>query len=73
MSFDKDMIMTDPQIYRCVNCHRPETEIPLVNLRYNGRPEWICSQCFPILIHEPQALAGKLAGAEKFKPAAHHH
>ena len=53
----------------CLNCKRPETVIPLVSLRYSGRQEWICSQCLPILIHNPQRLAGRLNGAENLIPA----
>ena len=53
----------------CLNCKRPETVIPLVNLRYSGRQAWICSQCLPILIHNPQKLAGRLDGAENMNPA----
>jgi hypothetical protein len=53
----------------CLNCNRPETVIPLVNLRYSGRQAWICSQCLPILIHNPQKLAGRLKGAENMDPA----
>jgi len=49
----------------CFNCSRPETVIPLVSLRYAGNQTWICSQCLPVLIHHPQQLADKLAGAEK--------
>jgi len=55
----------------CLNCERPETVIPLVNLRYAGQQAWICSQCLPVLIHHPQQLAGKLAGAENLEPADH--
>ena len=58
--------------YRCLNCNRPETAIPLVSLRYAGQSAWICSQCLPVLIHQPERLAGKLAGAENIAPAAHH-
>ena len=57
---------------QCLNCNRPETVIPLVNLRYAGQQAWICSQCLPVLIHQPQQLAGKLTGAENLEPAAHH-
>ena len=53
----------------CLNCSRPETVVPLVNLRYSGRQAWICSQCLPILIHNPQRLTGRLAGAENMEPA----
>jgi hypothetical protein len=63
--------MTEPQTttQHCLNCNRPETEIPLVSLRYAGRPAWICSQCMPVLIHNPQKLAEKLPGAEHIAPA----
>jgi hypothetical protein len=53
----------------CLNCKRPETVIPLVNLRYSGIQAWICSQCLPILIHNPQKLTGRLPGAENMDPA----
>lgn len=62
-------------LYHCLNCNRSETEIPLVALRHAGQQAWICSQCLPTLIHQPQRLVGKLAGAEKIPPVAHddHH
>ncbi len=53
---------------QCLNCNRSETVIPLVSLRYAGRQAWICSQCLPMLIHQPDRLAGKLAGAEQIAP-----
>ncbi len=53
----------------CLNCLRPETVIPLVSLRYSGRGAWICSQCLPILIHNPQKLAGRLSGVENIGSA----
>ncbi|RME82933.1 MAG: hypothetical protein D6775_09470 [Caldilineae bacterium] len=56
----------------CLNCGRSEQQVPLVALRYNQTPGWICSQCLPILIHQPQRLAGKLKGAENLPPAAEH-
>ncbi len=55
----------------CLNCQRPELQVPLVALRYGGQPAWICSQCLPVLIHKPQQLAGKLANAESLEPAEH--
>ncbi len=64
--------MAETTPYTCLNCNRPETVIPLVNLRYAGSQAWICSQCLPILIHQPQQLAAKLRGAEQF-PAAQSH
>ncbi len=50
---------------QCLNCNRPETIIPLVSLRYAGRQTWICTQCLPMLIHQPEQLAHRLAEAEK--------
>ena len=61
--------MPDTQRQTCLNCARPEAEIPLVSLRYQGKEAYICSQCLPQLIHQPERLAGKLAGAA-FLPAA---
>jgi len=55
----------------CLNCGRPETDIPLVALRFQGQSAWICSQCLPTLIHKPQQLADKLVGAEQFGAADH--
>lgn len=58
--------------YHCLNCNRSEADVPLVSLRHAGQQAWICSQCLPVLIHQPQQLVGKLAGADKIEPAAHH-
>ncbi len=57
--------------YQCLSCGRDETIIPLVSLRYAGEQAWICSQCLPTLIHQPQRLVGRLAGAEHIEPAEH--
>lgn len=57
----------------CLNCGRSEQEIPLVTLRYQGQDWCLCPQCFPIMIHQPQKLAGKLPGAEKLQPVDHEH
>ncbi len=65
--------MPDAQTHACLNCARPETQIPLVALRYQGQQAWICSQCLPQLIHEPQRLAGKLSGAASFPVAPADH
>jgi len=48
----------------CVFCHRDDNQVPLVQLRYQGRVYWICSQHIPVLIHDPAQLAGSLPGAE---------
>jgi hypothetical protein len=57
-----------PAAQHCLNCGRADAEVPLVNLQYRGEAAWICPQCLPLLIHHPERLAGKLAGAEQFVP-----
>ncbi len=55
----------------CLNCEKTEQEVPLIMLQYKGEQVYICSQCFPNLIHSPAKLTGKLADAEKLQPARH--
>jgi len=55
----------------CLNCNRSENKIPLVTLQYQDAQVFICSQCFPMLIHNPAKLTGKLKDAEKIQPAEH--
>ncbi|HTX92993.1 MAG TPA: hypothetical protein VMC09_17405 [Anaerolineales bacterium] len=57
----------------CLNCQKTEQEVPLVTLQYRGQPAYICSECFPTLIHSPAKLAGKIQDAEKIQPARHDH
>ena len=57
----------------CLNCGRSEQEIPLVPLHYQGADWYLCPQCFPVMIHQPQKLVGKLPGAEKLQPVDHEH
>ena len=54
---------------QCLNCGRSEHAVPLVTLRYDGETRWICSQCFPLLIHHPERLSGKLPHAEQLEGA----
>ena len=51
--------------HTCLNCDNSEMEIPLISLRYAGRQAFVCSQCMPVLIHEPQSLTEKLDAAAK--------
>jgi hypothetical protein len=57
----------------CLSCGRPEQQVPLLSLVYQGNPNWICPQCLPMLIHQPSKLAGKIEGAEGFASAAPDH
>lgn len=56
----------------CLACERGSEEVPLITLDYRGRTLWICPQHLPLLIHDPQRLAGRLPGAEHLSPADHH-
>ncbi len=55
----------------CLFCGRNFDEVPLINVKFQAKDYWICPQHFPILIHEPEKLAGKLPGAEKLKGSSH--
>ena len=57
----------------CLNCQRSEAEAVLLSIRFRGTDGWICSQCFPTLIHNPGMLAGTLEGAKILRPAPHAH
>ena len=55
----------------CLYCGVDSQNAPLVTLQYQGEQIYICTAHFPILIHEPQMLAGKLPGAEKLQGHQH--
>lgn len=57
--------------HTCLVCDRTKEEIPLITLEYQDQQYYICPQHFPILIHHPEQLAGKLPGAENLE--AHNH
>lgn len=56
---------------QCVNCGRSMVEVPLIPLLNRDGQAYICPQCMPVLIHQPQILVGKLAGAESLQPPEH--
>ena len=56
---------------KCLVCEQTSQQVPLLSLSYQGRSYWICPQHFPILIHQPARLAGKLPGAEKMVAGEH--
>jgi hypothetical protein len=56
----------------CLACGRTPDEIPLLTLAFKDTTYNICPQHLPILIHNPQALTGKLPGAEGMEAADHH-
>ena len=62
--------MADKQ-HTCIVCEQSSQEIPLLAVEYQDQQYWICPQHFPILIHNPEQLAGLLPGAEKLKGHEH--
>jgi hypothetical protein len=52
----------------CLACDRNEHQTPLLCMEYREHRVWICPQHLPILIHNPQQLAGRLPGAEDLEP-----
>jgi hypothetical protein len=60
-----------PMTSSCIACARTQEEIPLITLTYQNATFSICPQHLPVLIHNPQMLVGKLAGAENMQPAEH--
>jgi len=52
---------------KCLVCGRDEEQIPLVELSFRGKKYQICPQHIPVLIHEPNKLAGMLPDAENME------
>jgi hypothetical protein len=38
---------------------------------YRGQEVYICPQCLPLLIHQPEKLAEELPGMQPGRPAEH--
>jgi hypothetical protein len=63
--------MTELNSSSCIHCGRDESQVPLVILRYKESQYLICTEHFPILIHNPARLAGVLPDADSLTPADH--
>jgi hypothetical protein len=63
--------MSEDKAHKCLACERGSDVVPLIRLEYRGEHFWICPEHIPILIHSPNRLAGRLAGAEGLNPAEH--
>jgi hypothetical protein len=57
----------------CVKCERSNDQVPLIPINYQDEQYWICPQHLPLAIHKPQALVGKLPGAENLAAGEHGH
>jgi hypothetical protein len=51
--------MNNDKIQTCISCERPENVVPLVSITFAKNATWICTQCLPTLIHNPQKLVDK--------------
>ncbi len=56
---------------KCVSCERGVAEVPLLSLTHRDGVAYICPQCLPILIHQPQELLNQLPGADALQPHEH--
>ena len=63
--------MTELVIPTCIQCGRDDSQVPLVVFFYKDRKEHICTEHFPILIHRPTELDGKLPDMDKLNPIEH--
>ena len=48
---------------KCFNCESTENDVPVIDLRCQGKEIWICPQCLPNLIHNPQKVQETLLKA----------
>lgn len=49
---------------RCFNCDKTESDIPVLNMKYKQNELWVCPQCIPNLIHNPDVVQSKLSNTE---------
>ena len=54
---------------KCISCEREETTAPLVSITYAQNATWICTQCLPTLIHNPDKLQSKFQNMNVEDPA----
>jgi len=55
-------------INKCINCERDENVVPLVSITFASNPTWICTQCLPTLIHNPDQLQSKFQNMDVEDP-----
>ena len=59
---------TNNEPNKCISCEREETIVPLVSITYAQNPAWICTQCLPTLIHDPNKLQSKFQNMDTEDP-----
>lgn len=60
--------MNNEKLEICISCDRPENVVPLVSITFAKNATWICTQCLPTLIHDPNKLADKFANMDTDNP-----
>ncbi len=50
---------------KCFSCGKMESDVPVINLKYKQNELWICPQCIPNLIHNPDIVKESLSKAEE--------
>jgi hypothetical protein len=53
---------------KCINCEREENVVPLVSITFAKNATWICTQCLPTLIHNPDKLQSKFENMDVEDP-----
>jgi hypothetical protein len=48
----------------CFNCGKTDEQIPVLEMRYKQNQLWVCPQCIPNLIHNPDVVQAKLKESE---------
>lgn len=61
------------EIKQCVACQRNHDEVPLLMIAFKDERFYICPADLPVLIHQPEKLAGVLPGAENLQAGEHQH
>jgi len=63
--------MTENTNITCIHCERDDSQVPVVVFFYKGQEHHICTEHFPVLIHRPTELTGKLPDMDKLNPVDH--
>ena len=56
------------KLNKCISCEREENIVPLVSITYAQNATWICTQCLPTLIHNPDKLQPKFQNMDVENP-----
>lgn len=63
--------MTENNSRICIHCGRDDSQVPVVVFYYRDQEHHICTEHFPVLIHRPTELTGKLPDMDKLNPVEH--